>query len=149
MKKTAFLILCFLVMVFSGLPTSRAEDAIVLTVRPELLAKKIHSPQTAVSIRDPFSWPTDAPENLLFQEKAAAAQAERLKTAFGNIRLGAILWNKKSPRAIINDIVVGEKEKTMGVFVEKINKDSVILRQKDMLYELTFGQKTINFESGD
>ncbi len=149
MKKTAFLILSFLVMLFAGLPTVRAEDTIVLTIRPELLAKKIHRPQAAVSVRNPFSWPADAPENLLFQKNAATARAERIKTAFGNIRLGAILWNKKSPRAIINNNVVGEKQKTMGILVEKINKDSVILRQKDMLYKLTFRQKTIIFESSD
>lgn len=129
--------------------TGLGAETITLTIRPELLTAKDHLRQSPVAIRNPFSWPADAPENLLFLKSAEQAREERIKNAFNNIRLGAILWNKEHPRAIINDIMVSEKETVLGTLVEKINRKSVLLRQQDMLYELTFKKTTINLESID
>jgi len=65
------------------------------------------------------------------ERREERAQSPRKKENIGGFVLNGIMQLVDGPRAIINDIIVGEGEEIRGAKVEKIKKDSVLLNYND------------------
>ncbi len=65
----------------------------------------------------------------------------RKKEGIGGFVLNGIMQLVDGPRAIINDIIVGEGETIGGAKVEKIKKDSVLLNYNDSEVALNINRK--------
>jgi hypothetical protein len=65
---------------------------------------------------------------------------KRAKENIGGFVLNGIMYLVDGPRAIINDIIVGEGETVGGAKVSKIKKDQVILDYNDSEVELNINK---------
>lgn len=65
------------------------------------------------------------------ERREEAPVPKRRKENIGGFVLNGIMYLVDGPRAIINDIIVGEGETVDGAKVEKIKKDQVLLKYND------------------
>jgi len=74
------------------------------------------------------------------RREESAAPLHR-KESLGGFVLNGIMYLVDGPRAIINNIIVGEGETVNGAKVEKIKKDSVLLKYNDSEVALNIDRK--------
>jgi len=55
------------------------------------------------------------------------------------LKLDGILWDKKAPRAVINDVIVGAGDKIGNIIIREIRQDRVILNDGNGDFELKLG----------
>ena len=101
-----------------------------------------------IVIRISYSSPADAPlpikkaEPILpkIERREEKLTSVRRRENVGGFVLNGIMYLIDGPRAIINDIIVGEGETVNGAKVKKIKKDSVLLNYKDSEVALNINQ---------
>jgi len=74
------------------------------------------------------------------ERREELAPSRRKKESIGGFVLNGIMQLVDGPRAIINDIIVGEGETIGGAKVTKIKKDSVILNYNDSEVDLNINK---------
>lgn len=74
------------------------------------------------------------------ERREETVQPRRRKSDIGGFVLNGIMYLVDGPRAIINDIIVGEGETVNGAKVEKIGKDNVLLKYKDSEVDLNINR---------
>ncbi|MCX5680198.1 MAG: hypothetical protein NTZ95_06060 [Candidatus Omnitrophica bacterium] len=89
-----------------------------------------------ISYSSPSSVPVPEPKKTEFilpkiERREESSSPARRRENIGGFVLNGIMYLVDGPRAIINDIIVGEGEMVSGAKVEKIKKDSVILNYKN------------------
>jgi len=90
------------------------------------VSRSSQSADSPVSLKRPE--PVIMPKIERREEQPARA---RRKDGIGGFVLNGIMYLVDGPRAIINDIIVGEGEMVSGAKVEKIKKDGVLLNYKN------------------
>ena len=88
--------------------------------------------------------PVKRPEPAILpkiERREEPARSPRKKESIGGFVLNGIMQLIDGPRAIINDIIVGEGETVNGARVEKIKKDSVLLNYNDSEVALNIDQR--------
>lgn len=105
-------------------------------------------PETAISecdtsflSKDPgLNWAADP-----FLKKPGFAVKE---TELDDLKLEAVIWDRESPRAVVNGMGVSRGDRVHGKKVIKIGENYVVLEQEDSLMELTLPLKS-NSGGGD
>lgn len=125
--KTSLLSMLFVVMltIFSPFRMALATEAVVLTVRPELLKQLTPPASEARLVRDPFNWPAGQINKL-----KAAEETKTAPDAFQGIILSGIIWDDKKPLAVINGHLAAVGDKVNLARVAEINKDQVVLEYR-------------------
>jgi len=75
------------------------------------------------------------------ERREVPAEPSRKKENIGGFVLNGIMQLVDGPRAIINDIIVGEGETIRGAKVEKIKKDGVLLNYNDSEVALSINRQ--------
>ena len=91
-----------------------------------IITRSSQSSDTHVSMKN--TKPTILPK---IERRESQPAPFRRKENIGGFVLNGIMQLVDGPRAIINDIMVGEGETVNGAKVEKIKKDSVLLNYND------------------
>jgi hypothetical protein len=74
------------------------------------------------------------------KREESPAPKKRKRENIGGFVLNGIMYLVDGPRAIINDIIVGEGESVGGAKVQKIKKDQVVLEYDDSEVELSINK---------
>jgi len=83
-------------------------------------------------VRDPFNWPLEVAD--LYREKTE----EKKEFKFAEMQLSGILWDAKSPFAIIDGLLLQEGESIKGVTVRSIMQNEVLLEYENEFHTLRF-----------
>lgn len=79
------------------------------------------APSLALPARDPFRPPAAVASRITFP------QADASTASAGPARLQGILWGVETPRAIVNDRIVGVGESVDGIHIVAITADGVVV----------------------
>ena len=92
-----------------------------------------------VRLRNPFSMPANGPSRTAQRHGTDAKTGP--DQAVKSLKLSGILWDDKSPAAIINNKIIHHSEMLSGFKVLKIERDQVILQAQRKTYTLRLPQK--------
>jgi len=116
------------------------EAPLVLEVRPELLTRNQGLPHYPADQRNPFAWP----EIKRPDAGGQSAAEQKIMENFAQLRIDAIIWNKKNPQAIINGNLLAEKDTISGATIVTIQEDSVVLEKEGVRHSLEFNKFNLN-----
>lgn len=110
-----------------------------------LLEKKEQAGKKSMTTpkRDPFNWSSAVISTLVDQHGSLVA------SAFKELTLSGIVWNSKTPLAIIDDTLLEEGDVINGVYVIDIQPDSVLLQKGNEQYLLEYEELVIDLGSGN
>ena len=84
------------------------------------------------NVRDPFNW-----DPLVLKKNRVQARQNN-DPLFWDFQLSGILWDEKSPIAIIDETMLKEGDMVKGAVVRAIYRDEVLLEQENEYHTLRF-----------